>query len=240
MTCSDSAPRSLVAAIRDRQRAGTFPVLGEVKARSPKEGDLLAGRDPVDYARLMEAAGLAGISVVTEPEHFGGSVEVLRAVAAAVGVPVLAKDFVTTPEQLDTLADAGAAAVLLIAAHLAPDALAALVDHAHGRGVESLVEAHTATEADTVAALPADLLGINNRDITVLEVDDTDVSRTAELAGRYPAGRPIVSESAIASPTDVRRAAAAGADAVLVGTAALRAPDPVAFLRGLVDVGWPA
>nr|NLI49490.1 indole-3-glycerol-phosphate synthase [Propionibacterium sp.] len=231
---------SLVASIRARQRAGIFPVLGEVKVRSPKEGDLLAGRDPVAYARLMAAAGVAGISVVTEPEHFGGSLDLLRTVAAAVGVPVLGKDFVTTPAQVDALADAGAAAVLLIAAHLTPAALADLVAHAHTRGVEALVEAHTAEEVRTVADVPADLFGINNRDITLLEVDDGDVTRTGRLARLYPPGRPVVSESAIGSPTDVRRAAAAGADAVLVGTAALRAPDPVAFLRTLAGAGWPA
>lgn len=232
--------RSLTAAIRARQQAGAYPVISEVKARSPKEGDLLAGRDPAAYARLMASAGVAGISVVTEPEHFGGSMEVLRAVVAAVDLPVLAKDFVTTSAQIDAFAEAGAAALLLIAAHLDPDTLAELIDHARSRGIETLVEAHTAAEAATVGALPADLLGINNRDITVLEVDDTDVSRTAELAGHYPAGRPVISESSIASLDDVRRAAAAGADAVLVGTAALRAPDTVAFLRGLVGVGWPA
>lgn len=231
---------SLVAAIRARQAAGAFPVIGEVKVRSPKEGDLLAGRDPVAYARLLAESGVAGVSVVTEPDHFGGSVDLLRAVASAVDLPVLAKDFVTSPGQLDALVDAGAAAVLLIAAHLSPEALAELVEHAHARGVETLAEAHTASEARIVAGVPTDLLGINNRDITVLEVDDSDVARTAELARLYPAGRVVVSESAIASAADVRRAAAAGADAVLVGTAALRSGDPAAFLRGLVAVGRPA
>lgn len=232
--------RSLVAGIRACQRGGVFPVIGEVKSRSPKEGDLLAGRDPVAYAQAMAAAGVAGISVVTEPEHFGGSMDVLRAVVAAVDLPVLAKDFVSSPAQIDALADAGAAAMLLIAAHLDSEALAALLDHARRRGIETLVEAHTATEAQLVAGLPADLFGINNRDITVLEVDDTDVALTAALAGWYPAGRPIISESSISSAADVRRAAAAGADAVLVGTAALRAAEPVVFLRELVGVGWPA
>lgn len=232
--------RSLVAGIRERQQQGAFPVIGEVKSRSPKEGDLLAGRDPVAYARLVASAGVAGISVVTEPEHFGGSMDILRAVVPAVRLPVLHKDFVTTPDQIDASAEAGAAAVLLITAHLDPDTLAALIDHARRRRIETLVEAHTAAEARTVAALPGDLLGINNRDITVLEVDDADVSLTTELAGLYPAGRPVISESSISCPDDVRRAAAAGADAVLVGTAALRAPDPVAFLRGLTAAGRPA
>lgn len=231
---------SLVAAIRDRQRHGAFPVISEVKVRSPKEGDLLAGRDPAAYARTMASAGVAGISVVTEAEHFGGSLELLRTVVAAVDLPVLAKDFVTSPAQVDELAACGAAAMLLIAAHLDGATLSGLVEHARTRGIETLVEAHTAGEVRTVAGLEGDLLGINNRDITVLEIDDTDVSRTTELAGLYPPGRPVVSESAISSAADVRRAATAGADAVLVGTAALRALDTAQFLRGLVGVGWPA
>lgn len=231
---------SLVASIRARQHDNVFPVIGEVKVRSPKEGDLLAGRDPAGYARAMASAGVAGISVVTEAEHFDGSLDILRAVVAAVDLPVLAKDFVTTPGQLDALADIGAAAVLLIAAHLDVAELAGLIAHARNLGIETLVEAHTGAEVRVVGTLDGDLLGINNRDITVLEVDDTDVSLTAQLAGLYPSGRPVVSESAIASVDDVRRAAAAGADAVLVGTAALRATDPVAFLRSLTGVGWPA
>lgn len=231
---------SLAASIRARQRQGVFPVISEVKVRSPKEGDLLAGRDPAAYAREMASAGVAGISVVTEAQHFGGSFELLRAVVAAVDLPVLAKDFVTSRAQVDDLAAAGAATVLLIAANLDVAELAALIEHARARGVETLVEAHTAQEVRVVAGLDGDLLGINNRDITVLEIDDTDVSRTAQLAGLYPPGRPVISESAIACADDVRRAGAAGADAVLVGTAALRAPDTAAFLRGLTAVGWPA
>lgn len=231
---------SLVAGIRSRQASGCFPVIAEVKMRSPKEGDLMAGRDPIAYAHQLASAGVAGISVVTEPEHFGGSLDVLRSVVAAVDLPVLHKDFVTTTDQIDESAQAGAAALLLIAAHLESDTISALVEHARARGIETLVEAHTAAEARLVASLTGDLLGINNRDITVLETDDSDVSRTAELAAWYSGGRPVISESSIASPDDVRRAAAAGADAVLVGTAALRADDPVAFLRTLTDVGWPA
>ena len=231
---------SLVAGIRARQAAGVFPVIAEVKMRSPKEGDLMAGRDPIAYARQLASAGVAGISVVTEPEHFGGSMEVLRSVVAAVESPVLHKDFVTTTDQIDASAQAGAAALLLIAAHLDVDTLGALLDHARTAGIETLVEAHTADEARLVASVSGDLLGINNRDITVLETDDRDVSLTTELAHWYSDGRPVISESSIASADDVRRAAAAGADAVLVGTSVLRAADPVAFLRTLTDVGWPA
>ncbi len=231
---------SLVGGIRARQAAGAFPVIAEVKLRSPKEGDLIRGRDPIAYARQLASAGAAGISVVTEAEHFGGSMDVLRRVVAAVDLPVLHKDFVTTTEQVDESAEAGSAALLLIAAHLDLGALGMLIEHARRRGIETLVEAHTAADARMVASLAGDLLGINNRDITVLETDDSDVTRTAELAGLYAGDRPVVSESSITSADDVRRAAAAGADAVLVGTAVLRADDPVAFVRSLAGVGWPA
>ena len=149
---------SLAASIRARQRQGVFPVISEVKVRSPKEGDLLAGRDPAAYAREMASAGVAGISVVTEAQHFGGSFELLRAVVAAVDLPVLAKDFVTSRAQVDDLAAAGAAAVLLIAANLDVAELAALIEHARARGVETLVEAHTAQEVRVVAGLDGDLL----------------------------------------------------------------------------------
>lgn len=231
---------SLTAAIRARQRDGVFPVIAEVKHRSAKAGDLLRGRDPVDYARLLTTQPVAGISVVTEPVHFGGSMDVLRAVTAAVDVPVLHKDFVTTVAQIDASKEAGSAAILLIAEHLSDELLAELAAHALAIGLEPLIEAHTAAEAHRVAAIETPLVGVNNRDITVLEVDDTDVARTQELAGLYPAGRVIVSESSIAGPEDARRAAAGGADAVLVGTAILRADDTAGFLRELIGLGWPA
>lgn len=235
-----SRPRgSLAASIQARQSAGVFPVVSEVKVRSAKEGDLLGRRDPVDYARTMTAAGVAGISVVTEPEHFGGSMDLLRRVVAAVDLPVLHKDFVTTAAQVEESRAAGASAVLLIASMLEPDLLAELVDHARAVGIESLVEAHTAAEAGLVRDLPVDLMGINNRDITILEVDDTDVARTQQLAALRRPGVPLVSESSITSAADVRRAGRAGADAVLVGTAVLRAADTAAFLGELTGVGWP-
>lgn len=232
--------RSLTAAIRARQAEGLFAVIAEVKHRSAKEGDLLRGRDPVGYARLLAGQPVAGISVVTEPVHFGGSMDVLRAVAAAVDVPVLHKDFITTPAQVDASAQAGADAILLIAEHLDDDLLEELAAHALAVGLEPLIEAHTAEEARRVAAIETPLVGINNRDITILEVDDTDVTRTQELAGLYPPGRVIVSESSIADPDDARRAALAGADAVLVGTAILRAEDPSCLLASLIGIGWPA
>ncbi len=230
---------SLSASIRKRQQEGRFPVISEIKVRSDKEGDLLRGRDPAALAREMARRPVAGISVVTEPAHFGGHMGLLRAVAAAVDVPVLHKDFVTTERQVRESAAAGASAVLLIAAMLEPKQIARLIAAAGRCGIETLVEAHTRAEAEMIAPLPFDLMGINNRDITIFEVDDTDVSRTEELGRNCRGDRLLISESSIRTAEEVRRAGRGGADAVLVGTAVLQAPRPGDLLDAFISVGWP-
>jgi indole-3-glycerol phosphate synthase len=229
----------LSASIRKRQREGWFPVISEVKVRSDKEGDLLRGRAPELLAREMARCPIAGISVVTEAEHFGGSMALLRTVAEAVNVPILHKDFVTTERQIEESAEHGASAVLLITAMLETEQMARLIETATRCGLETLVEAHDRTQISEVAHLPFDLMGINNRDITVFETDDDDVSRTEELARFCTGGRILVSESAIGSAADVRRAGLSGADAVLVGTAVLQASCVACFLENLTSVGWP-
>ncbi|HET58137.1 MAG TPA: indole-3-glycerol-phosphate synthase [Deltaproteobacteria bacterium] len=235
----DTQRPSLAASIRRRQAEGLFPVIAEIKVRSDKEGDLLRGRDPVELARSMAALPVAGISVVTEPEHFGGSIDLLRAIAGAVDLPVLHKDFVMTKQQVEESADCGASAVLLIAAMLDEYSLAQRIDEAARRKLETLVEAHTPEELKLIRRLPGTLLGINNRNITIFEVDDGDVGRTEKLSLKDGDGRVLVSESAIAGPNDARRAGKSGADAVLVGTAVLQSSDPTAFLKSMIDVGWP-
>ncbi|MDR3203101.1 MAG: hypothetical protein LBT54_08250 [Bifidobacteriaceae bacterium] len=227
-------------ALTARAAAGFAPVIPDVKLRSPKEGDLLAGRDPVEQAVRLAAAGAPVLSVVTEAEHFGGSPELLRDIAAAAGIPTLAKDFVVDAAGLESAARAGAAAVLLICATAGLETVARLADQAIALGLEPLVEAHTAAElawaADLTRANPdARLVGINNRDIAGLEKDAGTVGRTAALAGGAPLapGALLISESGIASRRDVAAALAAGAHAVLVGTAIWRAPDPAAFYSEL-------
>lgn len=227
----------LVDAIHGRRAEGWFPVLGEVKVRSAKSGELLGGRDPGEYARALVRAPIAGVSVVIEPEHFGGSLELLRRVRGAVDAPILAKDFVTGRSRIEAAAEAGADAILLISSMLDQELLIQLIADCREVGIESLVEGHSARELAAITGLGSDLVGINNRDITILEVDDTDVARTAELAALHTGGQPLISESSIASPADAARARAAGADAVLVGTAVLQASDPTAFLTSLAEVG---
>lgn len=232
---------SLTASIRRRQAEGHMAVLSEIKVRSPKEGDLLRGRSPEDLARAMGACPIAGLSVVTEPADFGGSLDLVRRVRPLVDVPILRKDFLRTEADLDETAAAGADAVLLTVCMLEDELLARLHPAARACGLETLVELRDEDDARRLAALGLrpDVVGINNRDILVREVDDGDVSTTERLAALLPAGAVVLSESAIAGPDDARRARAAGADAVLVGTAILQAPDPAEAILALTDVGWP-
>jgi len=217
-----------------------MPVISEIKVRSPKEGDLLRGRAPAELARTMAGRAIAGVSVVTEAREFGGSVALLREVAAAVEAPILCKDFLRTPDDLAVRHEAGASAVLLTVAVLGRPLLAELHAAAEERGVETLVEVHDAGELEGVLedGLEPTLLGINNRDIRALERDDGDVSLTEQLAGRVPDGWLVLSESAIHGPDDARRARGAGADAVLVGTSILQAADTAGAIDALVGVGW--
>jgi indole-3-glycerol phosphate synthase len=231
---------SVKDSIRQRQAEGRLPVLSEIKVRSPKEGDLLRGRDPVALAQVMAGRPVAGISVVTEPDDFGGSLDLLRKVAAVVEVPVLRKDFVQDRAGLEEAVSAGAAAILLTVSMIERELFADLHDTAQELGLETLVEVHDAGEIEWVRVqeLEPDILGINNRDIVRREVDDGDVSLTEDLVQFVPQGWLVLSESAIAGPDDARRAREAGADAVLVGTSILQAPDPGAAIDALVAVGW--
>jgi indole-3-glycerol phosphate synthase len=159
-------------------------------------------------------------------------------------VPILRKDFVRTEAGLDETVAAGADAILLTVGILADEEglLARLHAAARERGLETLVEVHDEKELARVAelGLRPDLLGVNNRDILIGETDDGDVALTESLAPGRPSGVLLLSESAITGPDDARRARAAGADAVLVGTAILQAPDPAEAIRALAGVGWPA
>jgi len=217
-----------------------MPVLSEIKVRSAKEGDLLRGRKPAMLAESMVAAGIAGLSIVTAAEDFGGSLDLVREVRTHVAVPILRKDFTATEADIEETRAAGADAILLTVCLLDDEALAHLHDTAHAYGLETLVETHSRDDLERVSQLRLrpDLLGINNRDITVLETDDGDVSVTEQLSAFLPDGQLVLSESAISGADDARRARDAGADAVLVGTSILKADDPREAIEALVAVGW--
>lgn len=225
---------ALTKSIRRRREANLCAVLSEIKPRSPKEGDLLQGRDPVELARRMARCPIAGLSVVTEPQHFGGSLEVLERVAQAVTLPILQKDFFTAQTQLDAAKLLGTSAVLFSVSLLDDSTLRTLNAHARNIGLETVLEIRGKEDLERLEGIPMDILGINNRDITILEVDDGDVAMTESLASLVGNDVLILSESSLAGPEDVRRAYRAGADCVLIGTAALRAADLEGFLDSVI------
>jgi indole-3-glycerol phosphate synthase len=227
------AAAAAAAPPRDFARAVTGPpvrIIAEVKRASPAQGAIRADADPVAVARAYEAAGADAVSVLADARYFHGAPADVAAVRAAVGLPVLYKEFVVDPYQVYEARAVGADAVLLIAGTVPRAVLAALVALAHDLGLAALVEVDgEATLADALAA-GARIVGINNRDLRTFAVD---LATTARLRPQIPPGRLVVSESGIATPEDLRRVAAAGVDAVLVGTALMASPDPAATLARL-------
>jgi indole-3-glycerol phosphate synthase len=219
-------PRDLVRALA----ADGVAVIAEVKRASPSAGSIDDEADPVATARAYVAGGAAAISVLTEPLHFHGSLLDLHAVRSAVDVPVMRKDFLIDPSQVIEARAHGADAVLLIAACLGGAELEAMLAVAGDLGMGSIVEAHADEDLDRALATGAAVIGVNARDLETLEVD---VERALELLRRIPHGRLCVMESGISERSDVERAAAAGASAILVGEALMRARDPIEKLREL-------
>jgi len=209
-------------------------LVAEVKRASPSAGAIAAGLDPVGQARAYAAGGAAAVSVLCEPHWFGGSVDDLRAVRAAVAVPVLAKEFVVDPRQLPVLRAAGADVVLLLAALHPVRRLADLVARACDLGLEPLVEVHAEHELDAALASGARLVGVNSRDLRTLAVDPDHPIR---LRGRIPEDRIAIAESGVREPSTVARWRAAGFDAALVGEALVRAGDPRAAAVAFVAAG---
>jgi len=212
--------RSLPAAFDRAAADGRVPVIAEVKPTSPTT-DGERTDDPVELAEEMVAGGAAALSVLTEPEHFGGSAETLRRVRAAVDVPVLRKDFVLYEAQLDVVE---ADVILLIARFLqeeGTDDLADLIEAARDRGFQVLVETHTADEVAAAVEAGADILGVNNRDLAELDVD---LGTFEAVAPEVPEGVTLIAESGVTTPADVTRMRAAGADALLIGSAIMDGP----------------
>src|SRR5881296_3159566 len=190
-------------------------VIAEVKRRSPSAGSIREDLDPVAHARAYAQGGAVAISVLTDELHFGGSLDDLARVAAAVPVPVLRKDFILDELQIMEARAAGASAVLLIARILEPDRMKALARAAQQWGLATLIEVHDAGELEPALAAGPGVLGINARDLSTFVVD---LEGAKQLIARVPSGVPVVAESGVETRSDVEQLAAAGADFVLVGT----------------------
>lgn len=216
-----------------RRQDGAIGVIAEVKRRSPSAGAIHEALDPVTHARAYEAGGAVAISVLTEPAHFGGSLDDLRRVAAAVSLPVLRKDFLLEELQLVEARAAGAAAVLVIVRILEPHRVRSLVRAARDLGLATLVEVHSAGELEVALSAGATLVGVNSRDLDSFTIDRDAADR---LLAQVPVAVVAVAESGIADRRDVERAARVGADHVLVGTAVARLDDPREAVRGLAGV----
>lgn len=214
----------------------TVALIGEVKRRSPSAGAIQEDLNPADRAASYVGGGAAAISVLTDGPFFGGSLDDLRAVVRRVGergIPVLRKDFILSEEQLLEARAAGAAAALLIVRALGRDRLAELLRFSRQTGLDALVEVHDGPELDIALETGADVIGVNSRDLGTFQID---VASAWELLSRVPATSVAIAESGMTSRADVERAAEAGADAVLIGTALSSAQDPLALATDFSQV----
>ena len=217
---------------RELQRADRMNVIAEVKRSSPSAGAIRAGANSTEVARAYERAGAAAISVLTEPHYFGGSLEDLRSVRGSVALPLLRKDFTIDEHHIYEAAAAGADAVLLIVAALTVDELRRLRMLAEDElGMDALVEVHTGGELEAAYAAGAKIVGVNNRNLSTLQVR---VETSFELAQYLRPGVVVVSESGLRTAEDIQKLRAAGYGAFLIGETLMRSGDPELTLRGLM------
>lgn len=207
-------------------RRDTVALIGEVKRRSPSAGAIREDLDPAQRALAYVAGGAAAISVLTDGPFFGGSLDDLRSVVRTVEAPVLRKDFILAEEQLLEARVAGAAAALLIVRAVAPERLKQLVAFARQSGLDVLLEIHDRRELGSALETGATVIGVNSRDLVTFRID---VAAAMELLADVPGELVAVAESGMTSIADVRKAASAGADAILIGTALSAASNPQAL-----------
>lgn len=227
MELDSSEKRSLRGSIVSESNT---PVIGELKRRSPSEGEIRTEFQVSELAESIAEGGAVAISVLTEGDYFGGRVDYLSVVRDSVNIPVLRKDFIVDEYQIYESVEMGADAVLLIAEVL-DDELSRLVGIAGELGLETLVEARNRDQVELAVSSGADLIGVNNRDLKSMIVD---LSTTEELAGYAPEDSILVSESGIGNRSDVERVMGTGADAVLVGTSIMKSDNVERKVKELV------
>ncbi len=209
--------RSLEAAL---QKPDDIALIAEVKKASPSVGVIVEDFEPVQIAENYALAGAEAISVLTDERFFQGHLDYLAQIRAAVGVPLLRKDFILDEAQIAEASAAGADAILLIVAALTDDELSRFLEVAGSYQLDALVEVHTLRELDRALETDARIIGINNRNLATFEVD---LRVTEELSEQVPSGILLVSESGIKTAGDIARVKACGVNAVLIGEALMRA-----------------
>jgi indole-3-glycerol phosphate synthase len=222
-----------IASFHDALRAPTVQIIAEIKRQSPSKGVLNASINVGERAQAYISGGAAALSVLTEPTRFGGSLDDLRGAHGVVSAPLLRKDFIVDRIQLLEARIAGASAVLLIARALAPEHFARLAAEASALGLDLLLEVRTERELESALRVSHGVIGINNRNLETLAIDDAVSARLLPLV---PADRIAVYESGITDRSGVERAGAMGANAVLIGSSLSIAADGVAAVRALTGV----
>jgi indole-3-glycerol phosphate synthase len=225
---AEAAP-SFKSALRD----STVSVIAEVKRSSPSKGVINAGIDVEHQVRAYEAGGAAAISILTEPSRFGGSNEDLVNAAAAAGIPLLKKDFHVEVAQIYEARALGASAALVIVRAVEPKRLRELIDAGKEVGLDILVEVRNQAELELALASGAEVIGVNNRDLETLEIDN---ETAVQLIPLVPSSVVAVAESGLKTPADIKRVAAAGADAVLVGSELSASADPRTAVKSLTGI----
>jgi indole-3-glycerol phosphate synthase len=225
---------SLLAGILQSKKA---PIIAEVKGASPSKGMIRRDFAPEAIARAMKRGGAVGISVLTEPKHFNGSLDNLARVRGSVDLPILMKDIVVSPKQLDATEAVGANAVLLIQAIFDRGycslSLGEMIVKAHSKNLEVLLETHTLDEFARALESDTDLVGINNRNLGTLQID---LGVTKAILSRFSrAAKPVVSESGINTPVDIAFLRGCGAKAFLIGSAVMLADDVEQKVREFVN-----
>lgn len=211
------APVSLKKAITEQKQKA---IISELKAASPSRGTIKTGFDPAEIAKSMEKGGATSLSVLTEPKHFRGSLSYLAKVRDTVKLPILMKDIILNPVQIEVACNIGANVVLLIMALFERGyceySLEDMIKFAHSKNLEVLLETHNKEEFQTAIKTDADLVGINNRDLTTLKVDIKTTEKILKKVGTN--GKTVVSESGIMAPSDIVFLGNCGADAFLIGS----------------------
>src|SRR6266446_2888721 len=223
-----ATPHALLKALKDDSQIN---IIAEFKRKSPSRGEIRGNADPVIIARAYEAAGASAVSILTEEDYFDGSLDDLRAVRQAISLPILRKDFIFDEYQVYESAAAGADALLLIVTALDDDTLVRLRTITEDElGMDALVEVHTSEELGRAVQAGAQVIGVNNRNLSTFEVS---LETSVQLASAAPKDTFLISESGIGSADDIQRLRGLGYRGFLIGETLMRADDPEELLAQL-------